>query len=155
MENKENKQMFKKINVGLVILLTIITLGVYTGYWFLKERKTLKNIDTRKVIPIKLWWLFTVLLVISFLNNFFGVVFLTPYGLALFNSFDMIFSFYFLGLLYYSLFRMKELLEERYEDISFNPWLLVLFNVWYLQFKINRLEGNEHDQPKVKEVFAK
>ena len=67
----------------------------------------------------------------------------------------MIVSFYFLGLLYYSLFRMKELLEERYEDISLNPWLLVLFHVWYLQFKINRLEGNGHDQPKVKEAFAK
>jgi len=41
--------------------------------------------------------------------------------------------------LYYSTFRLKELLEEEVEEEIFSPVLLVLFHIWYLQYKINRL----------------
>jgi hypothetical protein len=154
MGNKVNNQILRKVNVSLVVILTILTLGTYIGYWFLKSKDALKVLDKRKVISIRLWWVLTILLIGSFLYNFLGVFILTPYGNAIFNSFDVIFSFYYLGFLYYSVFRMKELLEERYEDVIFSHWLLVLFHVWYLQFKINRLEGDEHDLQKAKEVLA-
>ncbi|PLS15388.1 hypothetical protein CVD28_24000 [Bacillus sp. M6-12] len=145
MENEKFEWGFKKVKVWFVVLLTWLTLGVYLGYWFLKERNTLKMADKRKLIPIKIWWLATIFLGLSFLYNLLGRAILTPYGFALFNSFDVIFSFYFLGLLYYSVFRVRDLLEEEYREAIFRPWLLVLFHVWYLQFKINRLEaaGNE------------
>ncbi|ESU34316.1 hypothetical protein G3A_01705 [Bacillus sp. 17376] len=130
---------FKKRNVGLTVLLTIVTMGIYLGYWFLKERKTLKSIDSQNRIPFMLWWTATIFLFISFFYNLIGSAFLTPYGKAVFNSIDIIFTFYYLGLLYYSVFRIKDLIEELYSEEIFKPWLLVLFNVWYLQYKINRI----------------
>lgn len=130
---------FKKRNVGIAVLLTFLTMGIYLGYWFLNERKTLKSIDTHKRIPIMLWWTATIFLFISFFYNLIGSAFLTPYGKAVFNSIDIILTFYYLGLLYYSVFRIKDLIEELYSEEIFKPWLLVLFNVWYLQYKINRI----------------
>lgn len=153
MESKTMERRFKRVNLTVVIIMSIVTLGVYLGYWFLKERNTLKEIEKGKIIPIRLWWLFTILLALSFVYHFLGSILLTPYGDAVFTSFDMIMSFYFLGLLYYSVFRMRDILQEEYEDVTFNPWLLVLFHVWYLQFKLNRLEGSVNDKRKA-EAFA-
>lgn len=132
---------FKKRNVALVVLLTVVTLGIYLGYWFLKERQAIKAIDQKRIIPIKLWWIATGFLSISFFYNVIGSAFFTPFGRAVFNSFDIILAFYYLGLLYYSVFRIRDLLEEHFQEEIFKPWLLVLFNVWYLQFKINKLNG--------------
>lgn len=136
---------FKKVKVAVVVLLTIITLGIYLGYWFISKRRIFAEIDRAKWIPMKLWWVFTVFLCLSFLFNMIGTAFLTPYGNAVFSSFDVIGTFYFLGLLYYSVFRLRDLIEDYYVDVTIKPWLLVLFHVWYLQFKLNRLEGLEHE----------
>jgi len=154
MESKGMERRFKHVHVAVVILLTIVTLGVYLGYWFLKERHTLKEWEKGSLIPMKLWWLFTILLGLSFIYHFIGSILFTPYGNAIFTSFDVIMSFYFLGLLYYSVFRMKDILQEVYEDVTFSPWLLVLFHVWYLQFKMNRLEGSGNDRQDVKKALA-
>ena len=154
MESKTMEPQFKRVNLAVVIILSIVTLGVYLGYWFLKERHTLKEIEKGSIIPIKLWWLFTILLALSFIYHFLGPILLTPYGDAVFTSFDMIMSYYFLGLLYYSVFRMRDILQEEYEDVTFNPWLLVLFHVWYLQYKLNRLEGKKNDRQNTKEAFS-
>jgi predicted permease len=130
---------FKKRNVGLMVLFTVLTLGIYIGYWFLKERHTLESNDYKRIIPMNLWVAATIFLSISFFYHFIGAAFFTPYGKALFNSIDIIFTFYYLGLLYYSVFRIRDSIEDLYNEEIFKPWLLVLFNVWYLQFKINRL----------------
>lgn len=132
---------FRKRNISLVVLLTIVTMGIYLGYWFLKEKETLKSIDSKRVIPIRLWWAATIFLSVSFFYNIIGSAFLTPYGKAFFNSVDIIITFYYLGLLYYSVFRIRDLIEGFYQEEIIRPWLLILFNVWYLQYKINRLNG--------------
>ncbi|RLQ91156.1 DUF4234 domain-containing protein [Falsibacillus albus] len=136
---------FKKSNVALVVFLTFITLGIYLGYWFLNRKSTFNGIHQKNHIPFKWWWLFTIYLVLSFLFNFIGSAFLTPYGLSFFNSIDTIISFYFLGILYFSVFRVKDLIEEETNEGVFKPWMLVLFHVWYLQYKMNRLEGIGRD----------
>ena len=136
---------FKKRDVGLVVLFTFLTLGIYIGYWFLKEKQTFESNNYNRIIPMKLWAVATIFLSISFFYHFIGAAFFTPYGKALFNSIDIIFTFYYLGLLYYSVFRIRALIEDSYNEEIFKPWLLVLFNVWYLQFKINRL----NEEPEV------
>lgn len=138
---------FKKRNVGLMVLFTFLTMGIYLGYWFLKEKNTLESLDEKRIIPMRLWVAATVFLTISFFYHFIGAAFFTPYGKALFNSIDIIFTFYYLGLLYYSVFRIRDMIEDLYNEDIFKPWLLVLFNVWYLQYKINRLNEEQ-------EIFA-
>ncbi|WP_458415051.1 hypothetical protein ACNQFZ_09735 [Schinkia sp. CFF1] len=141
MSTEPSEHIFKKVNVGLVVVLSILTMGIYVGYWFLKERRTLRNMDYKGLIPIKLWWVVTFFLCLSFLFNLIGEAIFTPYGYAMISSLDIIFTFYYLGILYYSVFRMRDVIEARFVDVYINPWLLVFLHVWYLQYKINRLEG--------------
>lgn len=153
--NKENIKGFKKVPVGLVVLFTFLSLGIYIGYWFLSRKKTIKEFKRSHVIPFKWWLFFTVILVFSFLNRFIGSIILSPYGIAIFDSIDIIVSFYFLGLLYYSVFRIKEIVEEAYEEEIFSSWLLVLFHVWYIQYKLNRLGDIDHEEKSFTPQFAK
>jgi hypothetical protein len=129
----------KKTNVFFVVFLSVLTLGIYIGYWFLSRKKDIIRLGKQNYIPFKWWWVFFVFLVVSFIYQFLGGAFLTDLGLNFFDSLDTICSFFYLGLLYYSTFRLKELLEEEVEEEIFSPVLLVLFHIWYLQYKINRL----------------
>ncbi|MGI8386740.1 hypothetical protein [Robertmurraya sp. P23] len=145
-----NSRKFKEVHVGLVVLFSLLTLGVYLGYWFLSRRQTIREYAGSQFIPFKWWRVFIILLTLSFLYKFFGPIFLTPYGIAIFDSIDIIFSYYFLSILYYSVFRLRTILEEAYGEKLFAPWLLVLFHVWYIQFKINRLGDVDSNE----KVFA-
>lgn len=146
---------FKKVHVGLVILFSFLSLGIYLGYWFLNRKESIKEYRGSIVLPFKWWLVFTCLLVVSFLYRFIGPIVLSAYGTALFDSIDLIVSFYFLGLLYYSVFRLRDILEEAYEERIFSTWLLVLFHVWYLQYKINRLEDLDIEEKRFSPQFAK
>ncbi|GIN88497.1 hypothetical protein J6TS2_48830 [Heyndrickxia sporothermodurans] len=143
MENTSSnteKLKIKKVNIFLVCFLSIITLGVYIGYWFLSRKKALIQIKEKNYIPFTLWWLFTIVLILSFIYQLIGGVFLTDLGIAFFDSMDVIFSSFFLAILYYSVFRIRDLYEDALNEEVFNPVFLVLFHIWYLQYKINRLE---------------
>lgn len=74
--------------------------------------------------------------------------------MAVFDSVDMIISSYFLAILYFSVFRTKELLEGYVDEPIFKSWLLVLFHIWYVQYKINRIFPERGDLGEVKQ-FAK
>ncbi|MDE3840775.1 hypothetical protein C0966_15985 [Bacillus methanolicus] len=150
-----NQSSLKKVNVALVVLLSILTMGVYLGYWILNRRKSIEAISKNNFIPFKWWWACTIYLIISLVYKIIGTSILTAYGMAIFDSVDIILSFYFLGLLYYSVFRIKELLENIYSEETFRPWMLVLFHFWYLQFKINRLEGMTNEKPGIEQALAK
>lgn len=129
----------KKTNVFFVVFLSVLTLGIYIGYWFLSRKKDIIRLREQNYIPFKWWLVFIIFLVVSFIYQFLGAAFLTDLGLNFFDSLDTICSFFYLGLLYYSTFRLKELLEEEVEEEIFSPVLLVLFHIWYLQYKINRI----------------
>ncbi len=80
---------------------------------------------------------------VTFLYRFFNTLFLTEYGIAIFDSIETIFTFIGLGLLYFSVFRAKEAIEHEFQEEIYNPWLLFLFHIWYLQYKINRLDWHD------------
>lgn len=136
--SKENTPTLKRRNIILVILLSIITLGVYVGYWFISSRKNLHHIDKKNHIPFKWWNVATVYLIFSLIFSILGEFFLSIVGLFMFTSVDLIFTYFFLGLLYYSVFRMKESLEEVYDEVEMNRFLLFIFHIWYIQYKINK-----------------
>jgi membrane-associated HD superfamily phosphohydrolase len=130
---------FKKTNIFLMVILSIVTIGIYNAYWFLSRKKYFKNLNTKNVIPYK-WWIFMLIyLILSLLYSLFGPVFFTEYGIAVLDSIDIILAFYFVGCLNYSVFRAREMIEDYFEEEIFQSWLLVVFNIWYLQYKINRL----------------
>lgn len=134
------KVTIKNVNVAVMVLLTIITSGAYIGYWFISRKKTLNNHFPDNHIPFRWWVFFTVFLVLFFLNAIAGSIVFTPIELMNIEIADIIFTFYFLGILYYSLFRIQEQIEDFYEEKIFNRWLLFFFHLWYMQYKMNVLQ---------------
>lgn len=134
------KVTIKNVNVAVMVLLTIITSGAYIGYWFISRKKKLNNHFPDNHIPFRWWVFFTVFLVLFFLNAIAGSIVFTPIELMNIEIADIIFTFYFLGILYYSLFRIQEQIEDFYEEKIFNRWLLFFFHLWYMQYKMNVLQ---------------
>lgn len=138
---EENTETLKKKNVGLVIFLSIITVGIYIGYWFLSSKSSIELADKKNFVPFRWWVVATIYLSLSLIISIIGEFVLSLPGLYMLDSIDLILTYFFLGLLYYSIFRMKELLEEVNDEIEINRYLLFFFHIWYLQYKINKMAG--------------
>ena len=128
---------FRKTNLMLMILWSFLTLGAYIGVWFLKQRDTIQQFPAKLGIHFGLWRFFTITSFVFLLLKIFGGIILSEYGIDNIQSYETIFNFFFIGLLYYSIFRLKEGLEDEY-GISLNFYLLVFFHIFYIQYKLNQ-----------------
>ena len=134
---QDNQPILKKIPVWLMVLLSIISLGFYMGLWVLNRKEDMKELRKSHHIPFLLWTVATILLcVFAFLTIFNKFIF-TEIGYLYVESFDTIFAFFFIGLLYYSTFRIREIIEG-VSSISYNKYLLFFFHIFYIQYKVNR-----------------
>lgn len=131
---------FRKFNLFVLIVLSFITLGAYIGVWFLRSRDSINNFAYKPHIHFGLWRLFTVVSFVFLFIQWFGNMVLSDYGIANLQSYEVIFNFCFIGLLYYSIFRLKESFEEEY-DLHLNKYLLFIFHIFYIQFKLNQVHS--------------
>lgn len=134
-----NDLTFKKTNTALTVLLTNVTFGVYVPYWFISRRDSISQLGKEEV---NYNWLKFLFVSYAFLAFYFiiGGAFLTEMGTDFVDTFNIIITFIGLGITYYSVFRVAEAIERKTEDKVFNRVLLILFHIWYLQYKINRME---------------
>ncbi len=139
---------FKKTNVALMVLLSNLTIGVYVPYWFLTRKKEFEQLGPTS-FPRKSLIVLLVLYSCALVYNLFRTSFFTDYGISLFDSLEVMLTFFGLGIMYTSVFRAKAQIEEDEQMSIFKPWLLVLFHIWYLQYKMNRLYGvrRENNEP--------
>lgn len=128
---------FKKLNLLWMILLTFFTLGAYIGIWFIKNKKNIVTMSAKHGIQFGIWIIFTVISFIFLFITLFGGVVLSDYGEEIINSYKTIFNYLFIGLHYYSIFRMKAMMEE-YFDMEMNVYFLFFFHIFYIQHKINQ-----------------
>jgi len=140
MKNKlvsHERQPLKKINLFVVILLSIFSLGFYMSVWWLKRKDEIRQLSEKNHIPFGWWKFFALGLFMFLLLNILKNFIFTDYGFLVVESFDTIFTFFFIGLLNYSSFRLAETLESK-TDLRFNRILLTFFNFFYIQFKVNK-----------------
>ncbi|RTQ94047.1 DUF4234 domain-containing protein [Lysinibacillus telephonicus] len=130
---------FKKLNLLVMIVLSFITLGAYIGVWFLRNRHSIENFNYKTGIHFGLWRLFTIISFIFLFIQIFGNFVLSDYGIANLESYEIIFNFFFIGLLYYSIFRLREILEQEV-DVPLKNYLLFIFHVFYIQYKMNQIQ---------------
>ena len=130
---------FKKTNTALAVVLTNVTFGVYVPYWFISRRDSISQLGNVKV---SYNWLKFLLVTYAILAFYFviGGAFLTEMGVDFVETINVIITFTGLGITYYSVFRVAEAIETKTGDKIFNRVLLILFHIWYLQFKINKHE---------------
>lgn len=127
----------KRSNVALMIVLSIITMGAYVGLWFIQRREDIERIEGNHHLSFGLWKVFTVVSFTFLFIQLFGGMILSDIGLLTIDSFDIMFSFFFVGLLYYSIFRVREVLEENL-DLEFNVYALFFLHIFYIQYKTNK-----------------
>ncbi len=135
---KQSEQpLLKKVPIWLMILLSVLSLGFYLGFWLLNRKKDLNVLQPNHHIPFTLWTISTVLLIVFFFLNTFNHFIFSNIGYLYVESIDTIFTFFFVGLLYYSAFRIREIIEGT-STITFNKYLLFFFHIFYIQYKVNR-----------------
>lgn len=130
--------LLKPANVIFMILMSVFSLGVYIGVWFLNRKHDIEKMDDRKTVPFIWWKLFTVVLIMFLILHIIKNFIFTDYGFLYIESFDTIFTFFMIGLVNYSAFRIAESIEDNTE-IEFNRVLLFMFNIFYIQYKTNRM----------------
>lgn len=130
---------FKKTNTALTVVLTNVTFGAYLPYWFISRRNSISQLGK---VKLHYNWLKSLFVMYAFLAFYvlIGGAFLTEMGVDFMDTFNIIITFIGLGITYYSVFRVAEAIEEKAGDEIFNRVLLILFHIWYLQYKINRQE---------------
>lgn len=134
---KTEDLLLKKAPVWLMVILSIISMGFYMGIWMLNRKKDVQQLNSVNHVPFYLWSISTILLIVFFFLNVFRHFIFTDIGYLYVESFDIIFSFFFVGLLYYTVFRMRELIEST-SSIKYNQFLLFFFHIFYIQYKVNQ-----------------
>lgn len=146
---KENtKFLLKKVPIWLMVILSVISLGSYIGLWMVNRKNDINDIKKVNHIPFSLWTFFTVVLFVFLFLNVFNHFIFSEIGSLYVESFDTIFTFFFIGLLYYSVFRIRDVIEEK-TTMTFNKYLLFFFHIFYIQYKINRKEIGQTDLKQV------
>lgn len=128
---------FKKTHPSLSFILTNLTFGAYVPYWFLSRRDSIEQLG-KVELHFKLLRMFFVLYIGLAFYYIIGGAFFTEEGAAFIDTMNIWVSFIGLGITYYSVFRVAEAIEKNMDAKMFNRWLLVLFHIWYLQYKINK-----------------
>lgn len=130
---------FKRTNIPLMVLLSSVSMGVYVPYWFLSRRKNFEALK-HNLNFMALKALFG-LYILSLVFNLVHTSIFTELGINVFNSLDLIVTFFGLGIMYYSVFRARDSIEDELNEQVYKPWLLILFHIWYLQYKLNQMES--------------
>jgi len=129
------KKGFKSFNVFTLVILSIITLGIYIPFWFFRKIKEVENSKLHHRVA-KGWIYF--LLILSILGV--GASILSIFFPGLFQAER--FSNYLgwtVGLILS--FGLRDVLKEYYikKKTHFSVFWTIIFGPFYLQFMINKL----------------
>ena len=122
----------QKRSIWLMLLLTLLTLGVYPSFWFLVNRKPLATLGTRSSVDTPL-----------------AVVTLTLYAAAAVVTFVAKDVGQFLGLLgsillllqaFRALRALREFTQRTKQSITLSGVLTFFLHAFYLQYKMNRMQ---------------
>ncbi len=145
---------FKKVNIAMMVLLTFITFGIYNSYWYLSRKNNINCLNSKNKISSGIFIFAIVLQGISlFLNLISGVLegigeTLNHYGILYLakqvNSFDPLINIILIIVFIVYAFKVKRIFQEHLADITgpdypFSALATFFFQIWYLQYKVNRL----------------
>lgn len=138
-QNIFRKAGFKKMDVALMIVISLVTLGLYIPYWLVSRRKAIGNLNTRQKFPFWIAWLIFVCYLIDFIVSFASFFVMLPAWYGTFSLYMfLLFIPIFIGL---NIVLRRMMLEHEGKNISLqNNWktylLTFFFNIFYLQYLI-------------------
>jgi len=134
-----------KMDIILLIFLTIITFGLFVEIWFLIQRPKLNRLKSSKKLGISILIICLLLYLSALILAVFSVI--VP-GFLLSEDLDLLSDLLILTasvLLILQRFKVRHILYNHCNNYLqqnlYMPGLLVLFfDIFYLQYKINRLD---------------
>ncbi|HAS39359.1 MAG TPA: hypothetical protein DCS93_02725 [Microscillaceae bacterium] len=145
---------FTHQSVIITIFISLVTLGLYIPLWFITYRTALNSLQAQKQLPITgpvvtlvllgTWHLFNFL---SFFTDFTGD------NESLNNIYDSIYFISFIAGIIWSIilsFQVQRMLSSYTQTqkyaVGYVGLFTFLFNIFYLQFKVNQLIRYEENQ---------
>ncbi|MEM3113124.1 MAG: DUF4234 domain-containing protein [Candidatus Pacearchaeota archaeon] len=166
----------KKFNVFLLVLLSIITLGVYSYIWYIINGKKLNNLKTKSKInnkiPLISLIVFLIIIILTIALITIAKLNVINEGINATTISDIPIQFTIIFTINIALittlciltlflaFRtrkiLNETLENKGEKVKISGFFSLIFNLFYLQYEINRIiddkENNKRLGPWI--VFA-
>lgn len=136
-----------KNSIVKIIFLTFITLFIYYPIWFLKVRKTINKLKSKKkigsIVPTIVLSMTVAYIIISFLEGFMeGFNPDNIYNVYLANIPDYLNYLLIAGdiCLFVLCFKIRRILLDHYaERISISILATFFFQIFYLQHKLNKI----------------
>ena len=128
-----NQNSYPKQNIFLLILLAIVTLGIYVPFWYKKYMK-LSDFSSIKSGMVNAFLALQIVYVINTIIEltYFSVILLV---ILLFLDLIIIITIFILQIIL--AFDMRRILINKGQEV--NPILTFFFTVFYLQYKINKM----------------
>ncbi|WP_217589268.1 hypothetical protein [Lentibacillus saliphilus] len=131
----------KKRSVLVMIILTIMTGGIYVSYWFLVNRNRINvgSIDERLsfIAPFCLLSIYTFTSMTFIPARFF----LEGYTWGFYQYIMIVFSYLGTAITCYLAFQVRTIFKEHLVVKRLSIILTFLFHIWYLQHTINKQKG--------------
>lgn len=129
------KPKVKYVPVWVTIILSIVTLGIYIPYWFVTRAKELNRMAGKKVISRKIPVLIFILYCMSNLILLIGPYFINEIAMMLYEYIDILITYAGIICIVHYSFVIRKVLNHESMKTAFT----LIFNIWYLQFYINKI----------------
>ncbi|MBA4603602.1 DUF4234 domain-containing protein [Thermoactinomyces mirandus] len=132
---------FKKVDVALMIVLSLVTFGLYIPYWYVSRQKAIENLNTQQKFPFWIAWVIFVCYLVDFIISIASFFVMLPVWYGMFSLYAFLFFIpIFIGL---NIILRRMMLEHERKDISFSNnrktyMLTFLFTIFYLQYLIDK-----------------
>lgn len=144
------KLQLQKESVVIVILLTLITYGLYIPAWMWRQREAINSLNTSVKLEKKIFafWFGCLLLstLLSFLSGVFE--FFPIFNLSLSILASVCAAIYLLGIVVIS-FMIRKAIDNHFckklkWKVNFSKPLTFFFHIFYLQYEINRISEGKY-----------
>jgi Ca2+/Na+ antiporter len=134
-----------------MVILTVVTAGIYWPIWFMRRRKAINTMQAKEKLGSAVFILAIALFVISLLVAISAGVLEKGGGELLLTkglqAFSGIMHAVAAAVVLVQSFKVRRIFNEHFnthlrQDISFSVVATFFFIIYYLQYKINRLNRN-------------
>src|SRR3989344_2640110 len=146
----------KKKSVIILFLISVITWGIYPGFWYLRRIKEFRALNTTKRVGKGLVIVYIILTFFLYavigLYAGFDIKTISPSETILFIlALFPLFVIFILLLLWIAIsFRARKIINEALEnkgtETKISGFYTLIFNLFYLQYEINRINEDKEDK---------
>ena len=128
-------------SVWVMVLLELVTLGIYGPYWYFSRRTSFHALSSSQRLPETLLSIVLVATIVSAVLTIVSFFPSDPSSIeAIYQVIDLVIAAFFL----FFAFRVRGILRDHYAsqgvgDAGISGFWLFLFNLFCLQYKINRM----------------